>query len=315
MSFDNTDPNPFGIPLDGLAIALSATSLKVRRVENSLIINNDALTTVMAVLPPPARVIDDGQIRGVLTVETRLPQDFVDIFCQPGLMSSINAQATLGAITQRGDEFYVGSRLTVYDDEDAWNIQAPLVLYATIGAAEAIIGAARRALKKAPFNSSESHWQAEDFAVAERYLSNVCMCSAGGNSLTAEFRLGDDTGTTILGDRNTALWQMRADQPHPDVGGGLFCLLEMPHSLAGDDDAHRAVCELNQLEMASEDIPPHFGAWCIGGLGRNPAYVSFLPNQLHEQFGIALNASVWALHRAEWASLALARLSQRDRFH
>jgi hypothetical protein len=66
--------------------------------------------------------------------------------------------------------------------------------------------------------------------------------------------------------------------------------------------------KLNQMEMAPNDLPPHFGAWCPGNLDNNPAYVSFCPNVMHEIEGIALNASMWALPRAEWADAALASL-------
>ena len=62
------------------------------------------------------------------------------------------------------------------------------------------------------------------------------------------------------------------------------------------------------MEMAPNDLPPHFGAWCQGHLDDNPAYVAFFPNVMHAIKGIALNASIWALHRAEWASAALASL-------
>jgi len=66
--------------------------------------------------------------------------------------------------------------------------------------------------------------------------------------------------------------------------------------------------QLNQMEMAPHDLPPHFGAWCHGNLGNNPAYVAFFPNVMHGVQGIALNASIWALHRAEWADAALGSL-------
>jgi hypothetical protein len=66
--------------------------------------------------------------------------------------------------------------------------------------------------------------------------------------------------------------------------------------------------QLNQMEMAPDDLPPHFGAWCKGNLDNNPAYVAFFPNVMHAVEGIALNASIWALHRAELANAALASL-------
>ena len=69
--------------------------------------------------------------------------------------------------------------------------------------------------------------------------------------------------------------------------------------------------ELNRMEMAPHDLPPHFGAWCRGNLQNNPAYVSFLPNAFHSVEGIALNASLWALNRAQWADAMLVASGAR----
>jgi hypothetical protein len=72
------------------------------------------------------------------------------------------------------------------------------------------------------------------------------------------------------------------------------------------------VCaELNLMEMAPHDLPPHFGAWCPGIKISSPAYVSFLPNMLRRVPGIATNFSIWASHRAEWASTLLPAMGVR----
>jgi hypothetical protein len=60
--------------------------------------------------------------------------------------------------------------------------------------------------------------------------------------------------------------------------------------------------------MAAHDLPPHFGAWCEGKLGNNPAYVSFLPNALHKVPGVAVNTAFWAMRRASWAMVVIPRL-------
>jgi hypothetical protein len=79
----------------------------------------------------------------------------------------------------------------------------------------------------------------------------------------------------------------------------------MPHQIENDERLHKVIQELNKMEMTPHDLPPHFGAWCIGLRGNNPAYVSFLPNVLHQKKGIAVNVSIWALHRANWANSML----------
>ena len=123
--------------------------------------------------------------------------------------------------------------------------------------------------------------------------------------LTAEFPLGSGAVSAASGDRQTALYQVMADQPHPEAGGGLFCLLQMPHQVAGEEKLHKICTQLNRMEMAEDDLAPHFGAWCVGKLGSNPADVSFLPNMLHRVSGIAVNNAVWAMNRAIWANKKL----------
>ena len=117
--------------------------------------------------------------------------------------------------------------------------------------------------------------------------------------------------SAATGDDKTALFQLMADQPHPELGGGRFWLLQMLHQL-GDEDRLKKIClQLNSMEMAPHDLPPHLGAWCPGRLGDNPSYVSFLPNALHNVPGIAVNMGFWAANRAQWANAMLASLGIR----
>jgi hypothetical protein len=104
------------------------------------------------------------------------------------------------------------------------------------------------------------------------------VCTTGGLGLTAEFALRDGAASALMGDHGTALWQLAADQWHPEMGGGLFCLLQMPHQVKNAKQLERLIMQLNRLELAPEDLAPHFGAWCPGRVGMNPAYVCFLPN-------------------------------------
>ena len=115
--------------------------------------------------------------------------------------------------------------------------------------------------------------------------------------------------SAAVGDQDTALFQLLADQPHPELGGGLSCLLQMPHQFSDEKLVHHFCLQLNNLEMAARDLPPHFGAWCVGKLGNNLAYVSFLPNALHSVSGIAVNAAFWAMSRVQVANAMLASLS------
>jgi hypothetical protein len=139
----------------------------------------------------------------------------------------------------------------------------------------------------------------------------MCLCTTGGLGLTAEFGLNEGAVSAAAGDHKTALFQLMADQPHPELGGGLFCLLQMPHQLQDERRLNQVCLQLNNMEMAAHDLPPHFGAWCPGKLGNNPAYISFLPNPLYAASGIAVNSAFWAMNRAQWANGMLASLGVR----
>ena len=104
---------------------------------------------------------------------------------------------------------------------------------------------------------------------------------------------------------------MKADQSHPEMGSGLFCLLNMPHEIPNKEKLDKVLAELNRLEMQGNDLPPHFGAWCRGVRDNNPAYVSFLPNVLHGTNGIAVNMSFWAMNRAQMADVMLGAMGIR----
>ena len=220
--------------------------------------------------------------------------------------------ATLGAVIEEKGRFFVGSRLTTYEKEDAWNVQFGLILFSVIAAADTVIGATRKIFTKEPPRAAQpSAWTEEDFKFVHSYLSRLSVCTLGGLRLTAEFGLRAGEISAMAGHHNTALWQMMADQPHPGMGGGLFCLLNLPHEVADEEKLDRAIGELNRLEMQGNDLPPHFGAWCRGKKGTNPAYVSFLPNPLHGANGIALNMSTWAMYRAQIADAMLLMMGIR----
>jgi hypothetical protein len=166
----------------------------------------------------------------------------------------------------------------------------------------------RRTFTKEAPRGGDSEWTKDDLAQVESYLSRLCVCTTGGLGLTAEFGLTEGAVSAVAGDNNTALFQLMADQPHPELGGGLFCLLQMPHRLRDEKRLQQLCVQLNNMEMAADDLPPHFGAWCEGKLGNNPAYVSFFPNALHSASGIAVNAAFWAINRAKATNTMLTSL-------
>lgn len=309
--------SPRGIPLGDLTALLAPTAIRTTLEDDTLIARHEHYDVRIQVLAPDAEeegAGGDDSIRAVLRLTADLPEPVLELFrgTEAASTATFNAFAALGALYRDAEQVRIGSRLTIYEGEDAWpTLQLPLLAFTTICGPEAILGGMRRSLTGQKPRGGTSQWTGQDLSQVESYLSRLCLCTTGGLGLTAEFGLADGPGSAVVGDRKTALFQLLADQPHPELGGGLFCLLQMPHQVRGQDRLASVCAQLNRMEMAAHDLPPHFGAWCPGRLGRNPAYVSFLPNALHSASGIAVNMALWALNRAQWAHAMLASLGVR----
>jgi hypothetical protein len=278
----NPDPKPLAVPLDDLEKAIGQTNLKVSRDGNSLIVQNGNLITRIEVIPPANRECGDATIKAVVQIKTELPKEIVAGFCiGPQLAGTFNRIATLGALTIEKDCYFIGSRLTVYDHENAWKLHRGILLSTAILAADSFLGAVRRVFTKEKPLRGASAWTAQDLNLVEAHLSEICVCSTGDLRLSAQLSLRGRNGSAMFGDHHTALWRIFADQPHPKLGGGLFCLLELPHRIVDVSRRNLVLNRLNQMEMAAHDLAPHFGAWCRGHQGNNPAYVAFFPNVMH----------------------------------
>ena len=310
----HTDTNPLGVPLGDLLAMLEPTSIKASIEGNTLTARHEHYTIRIEVIAAETRESENGPIRAVVRMITELPKPMVTLFQghEAKATAAYNAFAALGALyTERGG-VCIGSRLTVYEAEDSWRtLHLPLLMFTTICGTEAILGAIRRTMTGEDRRGGESKWTERDFVQIEGYLSKLCVCTTGGLGLTAEFGLADGAVSAVAGDHKTALFQLMADQPHPELGGGLFCLLQMPHQLQDVNRLNTVCLQLNSMEMAAHDLPPHCGAWCPGKLGNNPAYISFFPNALFAASGIAVNAGFWAMNRAQWANAMLASLGVR----
>jgi hypothetical protein len=295
--------------LDQLAVLLRGSTLKVSQEQDSLVVTHDHYSTRVELAVPDRADLSLGRIEAVVQIRTDLPDEMAQMITEER-GAVLNQVASLGALTFDGERIFIGSRLTIQEADNAWNIQAPMLLVSIIGAADSIISGFNKSMTEEASESAECAWKKQDFQQVERISSRRSVCSTGRNGFTAEFGLQPGAVSAMAGDWNsTALWKMRVDQPHPSLGGGLFCLLQLPHRLA--DASHLAVVlrQLNQLEMRPHPTPPHFGAWCVGNVGHNPAYVSFLPNDLHDAApGIAANMTAWAWGRAQWANTTLASL-------
>jgi hypothetical protein len=301
----NAARRPPGVPLSALAAALQCTSLTVHDEGDRLLVDHPHYRTTVDVLPVAEPSLDDAAPFAAVRVRTTLPPGLAAGLGGRGHWSTLNGFAALAALTADDDGLYFGSRLTVYTHEDAWAVQLPLLLGAVLHGAPAPLGALAHALGQGAAATGPSAWQAADLARIVRVLTPVCACSAGGSGFTAEFPLAPGPAAASRGEQGTALWQLRTDQPHPAAGGGLFCLLELPHRFPDAAAIEVTAAHLNTLEMKARDLPPHFGAWCRSQHGGGLAYVSFLPNELHGAAGIATNLSIWACARAQWAHRVL----------
>lgn len=309
------DSNPRGVPLGELALMLSTGTIKASIEGSSLLAKHEHFTTKVEVLPPDPGAESDEPIRAVVRLTTELPRPLQAMMKGRELESTsmFNPMAALGALTIERSKVFVGSRLTIFERENAWHdLHLPLLLFTIIGGAPAILGSIRRTLTHESKKGGVSDWTADDFEHLKQLMSRFCVCSTSGLGFTAEFGLEAGATTAAMSHHKTALFQMFANQPHPEVGGGLFAILQLPHRLPSAQRVQELCAQLNLLEMAATDSPPHFGAWCPGRSSQNIAYVSFLPNPLHATDDIAMNVTMWAMHRATWANVKLAEMGVRD---
>jgi hypothetical protein len=290
---------------------LASTTIKTTLKGNVLLARHEQYTVRIEVVPPTNRESENGPIRAVVRITTDLQREILPMFegQEYSKTGVFNAFAALGALYSDGGTIQLGSRLTIYEEEDSWGaLHLPLLLFTTIVGNEAILGGMRRTMSTEAPRVGDSDWSEQDFEQVEGYLSRLCVCTTSDMGLSAEFPLVEGAVSAAGGHQGTALFQMMADEPHPELGGGLFCLLQMPHKVEGEDALHQICMQLNTMEMAADDLPPHFGAWCPGRLGNNPSYISFLPNPLYNASGIATNAAFWAMNRATWAHKVLTKM-------
>lgn len=304
---DRTPHRPLGVPLDELEALLAPTSLEVSREDLALVVSHGPYATRVEVSRPGQPSGPNGPIRAVVRVISEPPAPVAPMLRHVDLAAGVNRFSSLGALTVDEDHARIACRLTMYEREDAWRtLQLPLLMFAVIGGAEGILGGLQSSLREpAPRPKGKPAWTESDIRLVERYLSRIAVCNADGLGLTAEFGLETGAMSAVAGHR-TALLQVDGDAFHPSLGRGLLCVLQMPDRIDDKDRLARLVNRLNQLEMDETDLPPHFGAWCIGKLGNNPAYVTFLPNAAHAIPGVAVNLAVWSAVRARWADTVVA---------
>lgn len=295
--------------LDDLAAVLTGPAMDVSRMNGSLVAKHRGVVSHLDIVDCEESDSPMGPVKCVVQLRSDLPDGIVRfIFDNPKVFRLMNRIAGLGALTIDGDLVFVGSRLTILESADAGAIHLPLLAMAVLTSAEAIISGTGELLAGRFSGGAVGAWTEDDFSQVEEFLAGRCVCSSGDRGFTAEFPLKPEAVSAMAGDRATALWRLKGDEGHPGLGAGLFGMLQLPHSLPEGARRDEIIRHLNQLEMQAYALPPHFGSWCLGQWG-NPAYVSFLPDELHDAArGIAVNMSVWASFRAQWANVTLASM-------
>lgn len=280
------------VPLGILEKTLQSANIQFTRRGNVLTIDHGNFVTTVTVKFVEA---GDNPVESIITVKSILDEVAGRGFASPDEMARYNRLAAISAFSIEQGRVCIGSRLTTHVGFDAWAVYYPLLALSVLHPTTAFVS------EPDPSEDvdGESAWTAADFKALERKMSEICYCNGGANGFTAEFGLRRGEVSAVAGHDRTALLQLKSNQPHPSLGPGLFCLLNLPQAFDDEDELDRKILELNQMELNGEDLPPHFGAWCRGQRENNVAYVSFLPNGLHTVPGIALNVAVWASQRAQ----------------
>lgn len=234
------------------------------------------------------RSIDGRKLTEVAEVRTELYEEFQGM--SDPMVADLNSWASLGAALREPEtgRVVVYSRCPIYTTDDAVLGHYGLLLHAAAMAhddqviAGVCVGAGRDMPEhlRQPIRGEddEAPWGLADFrAWAKRLNERRLPATATADSLMASLPWspaadfpGTDRGSGIVLVLHTGI-------PHPLLGSGLHCRLELPVEME-DDDIVAWVNRLNLLERERLSAGPGFGAWCpVPGQPRI-AWLSFLPD-------------------------------------
>jgi hypothetical protein len=298
-SVTSSAARPLGVRLDQIESRFRTADMEVSRDGDTLVLRHDTpldgeiLQTRVAVMPPDPDDVQAKAVKAVIRIFTALPARYAQRY-DAEMIAFANRFASLGAFTVTEGISFIGSRLTVYQSDADWAWQLPVAVVAAAASVDAVTGGMQRFLSKEQPRVAASAWTEQDLDVVQAELSKTCACTRNRSGLAAEFSLKGAPPAA-----GAAYWELLRDPPHSELGGGLLCILQLSHRVGDAPKRHAALNLLNVSEMNSPGLPPHIGAWCEGKGGDNFAYVSFLPNILHDVPEIASQASRWARNRAE----------------
>ena len=282
--------------------------------DSSMTFRNMGERTTISAEPMNVDTIDGLRIAEIIT--TRTPLTSFKLFDEK-LYSFINLFATTGAVVRdaNGNDLIV-SRVPLFEgDEQALaELYTPLIANAAlvqpVGPVSGFYHAQRRreecdaARVGIPAWDEPSCWGGEDFICAEERLrARGAWANSSDSGLTVEFSWERGAVSAMVGDC-TSLLEIRADQPHPSAGNGLFYRLNLPVNFS-DDEASDWAARLNRAELNAVDAPPFIGAWCSMPKSGTVSFAGFWPNMLYQP-GTVTSIAFWSWARSRFARHVLA---------
>jgi hypothetical protein len=80
--------------------------------------------------------VSKDPIQAVVQIRTELPRNVDDELTTPQFLMILNKMAVLGAITLDNDQRFIGSRLTVFEREQAWNLYLPFLFFTIVSGSD-----------------------------------------------------------------------------------------------------------------------------------------------------------------------------------
>ena len=126
---------PLGVPLDEIENRFRIADLEVSRDGDTLVLRHETplhgelLQTRVAVMAPDLEDIRDLSAKAVIRIVTTLPARYAHRY-NAEMTCFANRFASLGAFTVTEGMSFVGSRLTVYEDDADWDWQLPVAAVA-----------------------------------------------------------------------------------------------------------------------------------------------------------------------------------------
>jgi hypothetical protein len=284
--------------------------------DRSITFRNSVERTTISAEPMNVDTIDGLRITDVITIRT--PLTAFKLFDEKDY-SFVNIFALTGAVVRDADgEDLIISRLPLFegDDDVLVTLYTPLIANAArLQPVGPLCGIYHFEGRKEEYDAAvvgisgwnePSYWGSEEFYHAkERLRAQGAYANASDSGVTVEFPWEPGGVSAIAGDC-TSLLQIRADQPHPAAGNGLFYRLDLPTNFS-DDEAHEWAARLNRVELEAVDTPPMFGAWCTKPQSGTVSFAGFWPNLLYKS-GTVANIAFWSWARSNFARQVLGNL-------